>query len=309
MWVKIKCPACQTESSSWLLESSYEGQHRCWKCKALYEVEVNNGELISCKPMTEGELATLQARQEAKKKGLDFAEEPASSPSKKSSQPLEYSRVPAEEPAIAEDRGADFAALARSSNLGLEFSKAETAAEAPSVPVQTPLAWPKAPDAPDAPVVLSRSDNQCAGAATPAPVTTTAETEPKIAEATAPEGTTCKIDSFNFGFIVVGGKQYNHDVDILPDGQVLEREPGKGRIGSHAITRSQLEPIVKCKPQVILVGTGTENMAKLSGDVQAWQQRGTDAKIVVMPSSKAVKEFNELAAQGKRVAALIHITC
>ena len=36
-----------------------------------------------------------------------------------------------------------------------------------------------------------------------------------------------KIDSFNFGFIVVDDKQYTHDVVILPDGTVKERNPEK----------------------------------------------------------------------------------
>jgi len=278
MWMKIKCPACQTESSSWLLETSYKGQHRCWKCKALFTIEVINGDVISCEPMSEEELARIKARQEAKKRGLDFEEEPAAPrPAEKPSQPFAYAK------SSGEDRGADFAALARSSNQGLEFSSAEPASEtpaapvsrAPDAPVQVPFVWPKPDDVAEAPV----------------------------------EGTTCKIDSFNFGFIVVGGKQYNHDIDILPDGRVLEREPGKGRIGSHAITRSQLEPIVKVKPEVILIGTGVDSMAKLSGDAQAWQQRGTDCKILAMSSGDAVAEFNKLAAAGKRVAALIHITC
>ena len=36
-----------------------------------------------------------------------------------------------------------------------------------------------------------------------------------------------KIDSFNFGFIVVDDKQYTHDIIILPDGTVKERNREK----------------------------------------------------------------------------------
>jgi hypothetical protein len=98
-------------------------------------------------------------------------------------------------------------------------------------------------------------------------------------------------------------------VIILPDGSVLEREPGKGRIGSHEVTRTQLEPLVKAAPDVILVGTGLNRMAKLSGDTQVWQQKTTGTRMFVMSSPEAVDEFNKLSAGGKRVAALIHITC
>jgi len=44
-----------------------------------------------------------------------------------------------------------------------------------------------------------------------------------------------KINEFNFGFIMVDEKQYDHDIVILPDGSVHERSPGKGRLGSHTI--------------------------------------------------------------------------
>jgi hypothetical protein len=43
-----------------------------------------------------------------------------------------------------------------------------------------------------------------------------------------------KIDNFNSGFIVIDGKLNVNDVLILPDGSVKEREPGKGRRGSHS---------------------------------------------------------------------------
>jgi len=50
-----------------------------------------------------------------------------------------------------------------------------------------------------------------------------------------------KINSFNFGFIVVDGKQHVCDVLILLDGTVREREGSKARLGSHRITWSDFE--------------------------------------------------------------------
>ena len=50
-----------------------------------------------------------------------------------------------------------------------------------------------------------------------------------------------RINSFNFGFIVVDGKQHVCDVLILPDGIVREREESKARLGSHRITWSDVE--------------------------------------------------------------------
>ena len=46
-----------------LIESSYEGPYRCWKCRALFTIELKNDELIFCEPLSEEE---LQKQQEMK---------------------------------------------------------------------------------------------------------------------------------------------------------------------------------------------------------------------------------------------------
>ncbi len=63
MLLKIKCPACQTEGSLSLVESSYEGPYRCWKCRALFSIVLKNNKLASCEPLTEED---LQKQQEIK---------------------------------------------------------------------------------------------------------------------------------------------------------------------------------------------------------------------------------------------------
>jgi len=68
MLVKIKCPACQTEGSMSLLESSYQGPYRCWKCRAIFTIEMKNNELKSCQPLSEEELEKQQAAEAMKAK-------------------------------------------------------------------------------------------------------------------------------------------------------------------------------------------------------------------------------------------------
>jgi hypothetical protein len=60
MLVKIKCPTCQTEGSLSLVESSYEGPYRCWKCRALFTVALKNNELTHYEPLGEEELQRQQ---------------------------------------------------------------------------------------------------------------------------------------------------------------------------------------------------------------------------------------------------------
>jgi hypothetical protein len=118
----------------------------------------------------------------------------------------------------------------------------------------------------------------------------------------------CKIDSFNFGFIVVDDKQYAHDIVILPDGTVKERSSGKGRLGSHTISRSEIEALIKESPDVILIGTGFQGMARLAHDAEFFKLE-PNLDITMEPSPQVVKKFNQHVEDGDKVAALIHVTC
>jgi len=117
-----------------------------------------------------------------------------------------------------------------------------------------------------------------------------------------------KINRYNFGSIVIDGKQYVRDVLILPDGTVKEREPSKAGFSSHKIVWGDVAKIVNEQPQVIVIGTGASGLAKLSLDAGV-KLRQANLNLVVLPSSKAVEKFNQLTQEVKRVAALIHITC
>jgi hypothetical protein len=121
-------------------------------------------------------------------------------------------------------------------------------------------------------------------------------------------GFMCKIDGFNFGFIVVDDKQYDHDIVILPDGTVKERTPGKGRLGSHTISRSEIEALTRGQPDVILVGTGVQGLARLARDAEYFVME-PDYNLTVLPSPEIVKKFNQHSEDGEKVAALIHVTC
>jgi len=68
MIVKIKCPECDTEGSFSLIEPSYQGPYRCWKCRALFTIKLENNELKSCEPLSQEEFDKQQAAKELKDK-------------------------------------------------------------------------------------------------------------------------------------------------------------------------------------------------------------------------------------------------
>jgi DNA-directed RNA polymerase subunit RPC12/RpoP len=60
MMMKIKCPECGIEGSMSLLESSYEGPYKCWKCRALFTIRLKNNELESCEPLSQEDFEKQQ---------------------------------------------------------------------------------------------------------------------------------------------------------------------------------------------------------------------------------------------------------
>jgi len=60
MMITIKCPSCGTEGSQSLLEPTYRGPYRCWKCRELFSIQIENNEVKSFEPITEEQLAQQQ---------------------------------------------------------------------------------------------------------------------------------------------------------------------------------------------------------------------------------------------------------
>jgi hypothetical protein len=68
MLVKIKCPECAVEGTISLVEPNYKGPYRCWKCRQLFAIKLENNELKSCEPMSQEEFEKLQEIEALKKK-------------------------------------------------------------------------------------------------------------------------------------------------------------------------------------------------------------------------------------------------
>jgi transcription elongation factor Elf1 len=68
MQVTIKCPSCNSDSSFFLVKDDLVGPFRCWKCKALFTVKVQKGELVKCDPLAEEDFTKAKADAAAKRK-------------------------------------------------------------------------------------------------------------------------------------------------------------------------------------------------------------------------------------------------
>lgn len=58
--ITMVCPKCGAESKLSFVEDSYEGPRRCWKCRELFTIKIENNELISCEPLSQEEFEKQQ---------------------------------------------------------------------------------------------------------------------------------------------------------------------------------------------------------------------------------------------------------
>lgn len=55
MLVTITCPNCNSDGRISLCEPDYEGPYKCWKCRKLYRVTIENDKLTECNDLSDEE--------------------------------------------------------------------------------------------------------------------------------------------------------------------------------------------------------------------------------------------------------------
>lgn len=110
------------------------------------------------------------------------------------------------------------------------------------------------------------------------------------------------IDKSEFGRITIDGKTYSEDVKILPEGKILKRWGPKD---SHAICLEEFTEMLKEKPEVIVIGTGTSGLAELETEARTEIEKHK-IKIIEAKTPKAADSFNKIK---QRKAGLFHLTC
>jgi len=68
MLVNITCPKCNTSGGFSITDAYYIGPYKCWKCRAILKINLENNRLVSCEAMDAAEQARFDAEQEAKKR-------------------------------------------------------------------------------------------------------------------------------------------------------------------------------------------------------------------------------------------------
>jgi hypothetical protein len=111
-----------------------------------------------------------------------------------------------------------------------------------------------------------------------------------------------RIDHYEFGRIVIDGREETRDLIILPDRVVLNWWRQEG----HALVVDDLGEVLDELPTHLVVGTGaTGRMQPDPNTIQQLQDRGVT--VEALPTSQAVRRFGELDPAS--TAAALHLTC
>ncbi len=111
------------------------------------------------------------------------------------------------------------------------------------------------------------------------------------------------IDSYEFGRMVVDGREYKKDLILFPD----HVDPSWWRAEGHRLCMEDLATALSAKPDVLVIGTGCYGIMKVPGDVRAAvEQEGI--QLLVAKTGEAVALFRSFSG-GERVVAAFHLTC
>jgi hypothetical protein len=115
------------------------------------------------------------------------------------------------------------------------------------------------------------------------------------------------INSLQSGKIVVDGKTYTRDILILTDGTVKYRDDVFLDFVNHIVKQAEINELLKGYPEIIVIGTGTDEKLRLSFHLE---RLITDMKadLIALATPKAVEKYNRLAENNNKIAALFHIT-
>ena len=113
-----------------------------------------------------------------------------------------------------------------------------------------------------------------------------------------------RINSYQFGRIVIDGATYSSDCLIL--GETVRANWWRKQ--GHLLSPEDLQPIVEARPSILVVGCGASGLMKISKDLPQFL-RGHNITLEAFDTHKAVERFNELSLAGENPAAALHLTC
>lgn len=112
------------------------------------------------------------------------------------------------------------------------------------------------------------------------------------------------IEAYTFGKIIINGTQYTSDLKII-DGTVI---PDWWRKEGHEVAAADIPDILESRPDILVIGKGKPGLMVADQSLHD-TLLAKNIALVEEKTSKAIKTFNRLYSEGKKVAAGFHLTC
>ncbi len=112
------------------------------------------------------------------------------------------------------------------------------------------------------------------------------------------------IEDYRFGSMTVSGVRYQSDLKIIAN----RVAPDWWRQESHSVDVFDVEDILAVRPQFLVVGQGQPGRMQVTESLRV-TLAAAGIQLIEEPTEVAIHIFNQLHAEGKRVAAAFHLTC
>jgi hypothetical protein len=113
------------------------------------------------------------------------------------------------------------------------------------------------------------------------------------------------IDAYEAGRLVrIRGRTYHHDVKIIGD----RVQANWWRKAGHRLDPADIDDILESRPDILVVGTGYAGMMQVP-DATREALANLGIRIQAEKTDNAVRVFNRLLSEGRRVAGAFHLTC
>jgi hypothetical protein len=120
-----------------------------------------------------------------------------------------------------------------------------------------------------------------------------------------------QFESCGFGWFVANGRRYENDHIVTVAGEIVPRPKhlSKKYGGWHtALGPEEVEHALVGAPEILIVGCGHFGVLPIRAEVRALlTARGIALETLRL--REALARYAELARAGKRVAAILHVTC
>ena len=118
------------------------------------------------------------------------------------------------------------------------------------------------------------------------------------------------IEEYKFGFIIINGEKYEHDVQVFWTGEVLKW----WRKASHNVELDDLKEALEINPEIVIIGKGQPGEMEVSDEVKK-KLKEKNIELIIDGTEEAVKTFNVLVSQAeedeeeRQIIGLFHLTC